>query len=169
MRADRLVAGGARMTFDQAFDRLMSFEGGYVNNSADPGGETMWGITSRVARAEGFVGDMKSMPRETACAIARRRYWDSVRCDELPEAIRYAMFDCAYNCGPVQAVKFLQRAVGTNPDGVIGAQTLAAAGNASLAALIALRLDFYTSLPTWGAFGKGWTRRAAAILQGASA
>lgn len=155
------------MTFDEAFDRLMTFEGGYSNNSADPGAETMWGVTARVARAEGFIGDMRSMPKETAKAIARKRYWDPVRCDELPEAIRYAMFDCAYNSGPAQAIKFLQRAVGTNPDGVIGAVTLAAAGNASLASLGGQRLDFLTSLPTWGAFGKGWTRRIASILQGA--
>lgn len=155
------------MTFDDAFDKLMTFEGGYANNSADPGGETMWGITARVARAEGFIGDMKSMPKETAKAIARKRYWDPVRCDELPEGIRYAMFDCAYNSGPAQAIKFLQRAVGTNPDGVIGNVTLSAAHNASLAVLGGLRLDFLTSLPTWGQFGKGWTRRVASILQGA--
>lgn len=155
------------MTFDEAFDKLMTFEGGYSNNAADPGAETMWGITARVARAEGFIGDMRSMPKETAKAIARKRYWDPVRCDELPESIRYAMFDCAYNSGPTQAVKFLQRACGTNPDGVIGAVTLAAADKATLATLGGLRLDFLTSLPTWGAFGKGWTRRVATILQGA--
>lgn len=155
------------MNFDDAFDRLMLLEGGYSNNALDPGAETMWGVTARVARAEGFIGDMRSMPKETAKAIARKRYWDAIRCDELPEGIRYAMFDCAYNSGPAQAVKFLQRDVDTTPDGVIGAQTLAAAGKASLAALVGMRLDFMTSLPTWGAFSKGWSRRLASILQGA--
>lgn len=153
------------MDFDQAFDKLMGFEGGYSNNAADPGAETMWGITARVARAEGFVGEMRNMPQETAKSIARKRYWDPVHCDELPAPIRYAMFDCAYNSGPAQAVKFLQRAVGTNPDGVIGAVTLAAADKASLATLVGLRLDFLTSLPTWAAFGKGWVRRCSSILQ----
>lgn len=154
------------MDFDTAFDRLMSFEGGYSFNAADPGGETNWGITARVARAEGFVGEMRDMPKEVAKTIARKRYWDAVHCDELPEGIRYAMFDCAYNSGPAQAVKFLQRAVGTNPDGVIGAMTLAAADKATLASLGGQRLDFLTSLPTFGQFGKGWTRRVASILQG---
>lgn len=155
------------MDFDAAFDKLMTFEGGYSNNSADPGGETMWGITARVARAEGFIGDMKALPKEAAKAIARKRYWDPVRCDDLPEGIRYAMFDCAYNSGPAQAVKFLQRAVDVKDDGVMGPMTIAAARGASLAAIAGLRLDFLTSLPTFGAFGKGWVRRVASILQGA--
>ena len=38
-------------SFDDAFDLLIGNEGGYVNNPADPGGETMFGITARVARA----------------------------------------------------------------------------------------------------------------------
>ena len=37
--------------FDQCFDKLISHEGGYVNDPRDPGGETMWGVTARVARA----------------------------------------------------------------------------------------------------------------------
>jgi lysozyme family protein len=28
--------------FDEMFDRLIGHEGGYVNNPADPGGETNW-------------------------------------------------------------------------------------------------------------------------------
>ena len=35
------------MNFDLAFDRLIGHEGGYVDNPADPGGETNWGISKR--------------------------------------------------------------------------------------------------------------------------
>ena len=31
--------------------------------------------------------------------------------------------------------------------------------------LLALRLDLYTNLTTWPVFGKGWTRRMAALLR----
>jgi lysozyme family protein len=41
-------------------------EGGYSNNPNDSGGETMWGVTDRVARANGYAGPMKDMPREVA-------------------------------------------------------------------------------------------------------
>lgn len=157
------------MNFDDAFERLMLLEGGYSNNSADPGAETMFGVTARVAHAEGYIGDMKALPKEVAKSIARRKYWDAVHCDELPEGIRYAMFDSAYNSGPTQAVKWLQRAVSVQDDGVIGPMTIGAANRAAslLPALLGLRLDFLTSLPTFGAFGKGWVRRVASILQGA--
>ena len=57
--------------FNWAFDLLMGHEGGYSNNPKDPGGETMWGITARVARAWGYSGPMKSLPRETAKQIAK--------------------------------------------------------------------------------------------------
>lgn len=159
------------MTFDEAFDRLMAFEGGYSNNPADPGAETMWGITARVARAEGYIGDMRQLPQSEAKRIARRRYWDPVQCDLLPDQLRYAVFDAAYNSGPEQSAKWLQMAVGATPDGDIGPVTLkaaSAAGGDALPALCGERIDFLTSLPTWGAFGKGWARRVAAILKDAS-
>ena len=35
------------MDFDQAFEKLIGHEGGYVNNPADPGGETKFGISRR--------------------------------------------------------------------------------------------------------------------------
>ena len=35
------------MTFDEAFERLIGHEGGYVADSRDPGGETKYGISKR--------------------------------------------------------------------------------------------------------------------------
>ena len=61
--------------FNEAFDALIGNEGGYSNNAADPGGETMWGITKRVAVASGYMGQMKDLPRETAKQIAKKNYW----------------------------------------------------------------------------------------------
>lgn len=156
------------MNFDQAFDLLIGHEGGYANHPSDPGGETMWGVTRRVATQEGYAGEMRSLPRDTAKAIYRKRYWDAVRADELPVDLRYAVFDAAVNSGVTQAVKWLQRAVDVQDDGVIGPMTLSAANKRNFLALpvmLGLRLDFMTSLPTWGAFGRGWARRIASILK----
>ena len=157
------------MTFDEAFDLLMGHEGGYSNHPADPGGETMWGITARVARRHGYMGDMRDLPRETAKTIARVEYWNPVRADELPEGVRFDVFDTSYNSGKKQSVKLLQRAAGVADDGVIGPKTLAAA-HARPAAKLSLRfnaerLEFLCSLPTFGAFGKGWSRRVAGNLK----
>jgi lysozyme family protein len=157
------------VNFDQAFDALIGHEGGYSNNAVDPGGETMWGVTARVARANGYTGEMRYLARETAKDIYRKLYWDSVHADELPAPVRYPVFDASVNSGVVQAIKWLQRAVDVADDGVIGPITISAANRAGKEAAVRLtadRLDFMTSLPTWGAFGKGWARRVAAILKG---
>lgn len=151
------------MNFEQAFAELLGNEGGYVNHPDDPGGATRWGITARVAIKNGYTGDMRDFPVGLAQNIARTMYWDAVRADELPPGVRFDVFDAAYNHGPKQAALFLQRALGVKPDGNLGPVTLAAAGEQDARAASmrfnAERLDLYTMLPTWGAFGKGWARR----------
>lgn len=157
------------MNFDQAFDMLLGEEGGYSNNPNDPGGETCWGITRRVAIQEGYTGDMHILPRDFAKGIYQRRYWDAVKADSLPDDMRFAVFDAAVNSGVEQAVKWLQRAVDVGEDGDLGAMTLQAAQRANGlrtgVTVNALHLDFMTSLPTWGPFGRGWARRIARNLQ----
>lgn len=157
------------MTFDEAFDRLIGFEGGYSNNSADPGGETRFGITRRVALQEGYTGDMHLFPRELSKSIYKKRYWDAIHADQVPEAARYTVFDAAVNEGVTQTSRWLERALGVGEDGVLGPITLAALVKADgmklAAAILGLQLDFKTSLPTWGQFSRGWSRRIAQILQ----
>ena len=157
------------MNFDQAFERLIGHEGGYVNHPADPGGETNWGITLRTARAEGYTGPMRSMARLQAKEIYRSAYWGRARADQYDGAIGYQLFDAAVNHGIGNAVRFLQRAVGVADDGDIGPVTVAAIKRMSvtdvLARFNAERLDFYTKLTTWPTFGKGWTRRVAGNLR----
>lgn len=160
------------MDFDQAFDALLGNEGGYSFNSADPGGETMWGVTARVARANGYIGEMRQLPRDTAKAIYRAKYWDSIRADELPAVARFPTFDAAVNSGPAQAIKWLQQAADVTDDGVIGPMTIAAVNREPWRCAVrmtAARLDFMTSLPQWGAFSKGWARRVASVLKEAMA
>lgn len=160
------------MNFDQAFDLLLGHEGGYSRHPSDPGGETRFGITRKVAMQEGYTGDMHVLPREFAKQVYRRRYWDAVKADSLPDALRYSLFDAAVNSGVTQAVKWLQRAVDVVDDGVLGPMTVQAAqrsnGMRTAVKMEATRLDFMTSLPTWGAFGRGWARRIAANLQALS-
>lgn len=156
------------MDFDEAFDRLIGHEGGYANHPSDPGGETMWGVTARVARANGYQGDMRGLPREKAKQIYRAKYWAAVRADELPDELRFDVFDGAVNSGPAQAIEWLQSAIGVEADGVIGPVTIAAAraaGPLAAARYNGARLQFMTNLPTWGSFGRGWARRVAANLQ----
>lgn len=157
------------MNFEAAFFKLLGHEGGYANHPSDPGGETMWGVTKSVARENGYDGPMKALPVDVAQAIYKRQYWDAVKADALPAAVRYAVFDGAVNSGVGQSVLWLQRACGASADGKIGPRTIAAAhamdGDKLLAAILAQRLRFMTSLSTFPAFGRGWSRRIADLLE----
>lgn len=157
------------MNFDTAFERLIGHEGGYSNHPDDPGGETMWGVTAAVARANGYAGPMRSYPRELAKALYRSLYWDKVKADSMPFPVAFQVFDAAVNHGTGQAAKFLQRAAGVVDDGIIGPKTLAAVAARDAAAILLLfnaeREQFYTDLKTWPSFGKGWSRRVVANLR----
>lgn len=153
------------MNFDQAFDRLISNEGGYSNVPGDPGGETNWGISKR-----SYPGlDIADLTREDAKAIYRKDFWDRGRMEEYDPAIAFQAFDIAVNSGIETAVRILQRAAGVADDGHIGPVTVAAIKAKSttdmLMLIIAERLDFWRKLTTWPQFGKGWAGRAAQDLR----
>ena len=143
---------------------LLQHEGGYVNDLKDPGGETKYGISKRAYPDE----DIKSLTLDRAKFLYKRDYWDKVRADNLPKQIRLAVFDAAVNSGVSQSIKWLQRAVGTNDDGIFGPATARAVIGAdpykTAASILGQRLAFMTSLQTFDRFGKGWSRRIAQLL-----
>jgi lysozyme family protein len=108
---------------------------------------------------------MRNLPLTTALRIYREDYWDRIKADQLPDHLRFHVFDAAVNSGPGQAVKWLQRAAGVAQDGVIGPKTMSAATMVTVAQYSAIRLRFMTDLPTWTSFGKGWARRIADNLE----
>lgn len=98
--------------FDAAFNRVVLVEGGYSDDARDSGGATRYGITERVARANGYMGDMRALPLATARAIYRRQYWDLMRLDQVAEvapSIAEELFDTGVNMGAQRAGVFLQR------------------------------------------------------------
>lgn len=100
------------MTVDAMIETLVGKEGGYSNHPSDTGGETMWGITVAVARANGYRGPMRSMPRDTAKDIYRRKYFVLPGFDRVAEqsaAVAEELFDTGVNMGPSVASTFLQR------------------------------------------------------------
>lgn len=153
------------MTFDDAFERLIGHEGGYVNHPADPGGETKFGITKRSYPGE----DIKGMTLSRAKQIYARDFWAPAGCDLVPAEIKFDLFDMAVNAGVKGAIKALQASVGETVDGVLGPRTLQAVQSANPTRLAArfngFRLEHMASLNTWPAFGRGWARRVASNLK----
>jgi len=153
--------------FREALQAVLKHEGGYVHHPRDPGGRTNLGVTQKVWEA--WVGhpvgekEMRALTPATVARLYKRNYWDAVKGDELPTGLDYLMFDFAVNAGPGRAIKIMQKALGTNPDGAIGPKTMAALKAADPTDLIAKfsmeKELFYKALPTFATFGRGWLRR----------
>jgi lysozyme family protein len=150
-------------SFDDAFDALIGNEGGYSFNPKDAGGETMWGITARIARAHGYLGPMKDMPRDTAKVLAKKLYWDPLHLDEFDPRVAFQILDANYNGG--HPVIWMQGAAGVPVDGLLGPATITAVKAIEPLRFLlrwnCLRLRYYTSLKAWLDFGKGWANRIA--------
>lgn len=98
--------------FDRLIGGVLGREGGYVNHPSDRGGETNWGITVGVARANGYTGHMLAMTRDQAVAIYRRKYWVAPGFDKVAahsEAVAEELFDTGINMGQAVAAIYLQR------------------------------------------------------------
>lgn len=99
-----------------------------------------YGISEAVARAHGYSGPMRRIPRDEAARIYLRLYWLRPRFDEIARrSARLAaeLLDTGAKFGPAVAATFLQRVLtalnrgggdypDVIPDGRIGARTLAA-------------------------------------------
>ena len=128
------------MTADQIIEGILGKEGGYVDHPSDKGGPTRWGITQTTARAHGYTGDMRSLPRETAKQILLNDYWSGPRFDlvaSLSTLLADELCDTGVNMGPTVASKFFQRWLTAMnmrgklypdliPDGAIGPRTITA-------------------------------------------
>lgn len=149
------------MIFDEAFERLIGHEGGFVDHPSDPGGATKYGISRRSYPGE----DIRGMTLARAKQIYKRDFWGPSGCDAVPDYLKFLQFDAGVNSGPKVAIKLLQRALGELEDGILGPSTLAACAYANphrlVARLSAYRLLLMTDLPQWPAFGRGWCRRVA--------
>jgi lysozyme family protein len=155
------------MNFDTAFEALIGHEGGFVDHPNDPGGATKYGISKRSYPNE----DIPNLTLARAKEIYRRDFWNAVKGDQLPYPVAFEVFDAAVNHGVGTAVRLLQKACGVSADGILGPVSLATAQAMDplkfKCRFNGARLQFYTDLPNWQSFGKGWARRVANNLKDA--
>jgi lysozyme family protein len=127
------------------FDRVMAFilqeEGGYVNNPADPGGETNFGISKRAYPQV----DIKLLTVDKAKEIYRRDYWLPMGLESQKYGPALVLMDCAVNQGVKRSQSILARVATSSQPFVVAFQ--------------AERALHYASLPTFKDFGRGWMRR----------
>lgn len=166
--------------FETALAFTLRYEGGYVNDPADRGGETNFGVTHATYD---HYRKKKGLPRRSVRLIEQAEvrdiyktlYWSPAGCDLLTPNLARCHFDWAVNHGVAGATRTLQKVVGTTPDGVIGPKTtqaiiqaIAKHGDKSLASTYCLvRENWYRNHASGNAsqrkFLQGWLNRVHAI------
>ena len=126
---------------------IVAREGGFVNDPADPGGATNFGVTLGTLRRLGVdvngdgrvdIDDVRALTKAQAADIYVEHYFNRTGIARLPEMVQASVFDMYVNAGD-NAVKVLQRLLTSmgfacDADGAIGPQTAAAAQHAAEAA-----------------------------------
>jgi lysozyme family protein len=99
-------------TIERLINHIIDVEGEYVYHENDKGGPTRWGITEAVARANGYNGAMKALPREFAFEVIANKYYFKPHFSmiaEISPRIAEELTDTGVNMGPARASMFLQR------------------------------------------------------------
>ena len=164
--------------FETYIPYLTNFEGGYVNDPLDRGGETNMGITlatfKNFCQATGRVykyEEFRNMPISLRNEIIKSMYWDFCKADLIVnQSVAMAIVDWYVNSGGV-AVKEVQNMLKLHIDGIVGKMTLAAINGADqerlFKAIIVARMEFLHEIcritPTNNRFLKGWINRVGAI------
>jgi lysozyme family protein len=129
------------LTFAIDMTFVFKWEGGYVNDPNDPGGETNFGISKRSYPNV----DIKNLTRQAAQEIYQRDYWNRISGDNLDPSLACAALDTAINMGVSRALQFINQS------------------NKDWKQFIQLRKDYYNNLaaskPTMQKYLKGWLNR----------
>lgn len=129
----------ANFAVTTSFTRLE--EGGYVDSPEDSGNWTSGrrGVGTLIGSNMGvgapalveWLGAsnatahaMRYLSVETYDAIATRRYWPVMGCDQLPAGPDLSVYDFGWNAGQATSVLLLQRIVGVTLNGVPDAPTI---------------------------------------------
>jgi len=158
-----------------ALQLTLRFEGGFTNHPNDPGKATRYGIIQKVARADGYLGEMKYFPLERAHKIYIKNYWKPSKAENITnQKIANYLFDTSVNCGIRTGSKLLQKAynniskVKLKVDGKIGRKSISAINKEKPKKLfnsfVTERIKYYDKImkknPKLKVFKLGWYRRA---------
>lgn len=150
--------------FNTAVAKTLTHEGGYVNNPADPGGATKYGIT----QADMPGVNIAAITPQMATAYYQEHYWKPLYSQINDQLLAEKLFDMGVLFGVGTAVKLFQTSMESDihivSDGNFGPETLADAnqyGNlqAFKTTLIQHVVAIVNTKPELHVFGDGWINR----------
>jgi lysozyme family protein len=150
-------------SFEIAIALTLTHEGGFTDNSADPGHATKYGIT----QADMPGADIATITPQQATLYYLENYWKGLYSSIASQPVANKLFDCGVLFGVGTAVKVLQGVLGIVQDGIFGPASLAAlnaADGATVvgsyeAAMLAHANAVVTANPTLSVFLAGWHNR----------
>lgn len=125
-------------SFNDAVEKVLKHEGGFVNDPLDRGGATNFGITQKTydkwmqkktknPNYKSTVEEIKNMPIGNAKAIYKEEYWDTMGGDKIKYySVASALFDQAVNRGVVAVSEQVQQVLNLPQDGIMGKNTITA-------------------------------------------
>lgn len=137
--------------FRKALEFTLRWEGGYVNDSRDPGGATNQGVTQATydhwRQSNGLSRQpVRGIAQDEVEQIYYENYWLRAGCDQTePLGLAISVFDFAVNSGVGTALRYRAEA-----------DDWVTYNNKRLGYLIGLR-------ELWPTFGRGWTGRIVAL------
>lgn len=171
------------MELEKMIDLIIKAEGGYVNDPNDRGGATKYGITQATLNAYTDSLKLKRVKaRDLSLQMARSIYRDRYLppCVTVNDAVTLLIFDWGVNSGVRTAIRGLQKILGVEEDGIIGAITNEAIKSFCLsfvrdkahllvARIVDARHCFYAGIVSRDAsqarFILGWARRVSKLLK----
>lgn len=151
--------------FNQAVQKTLVHEGGFVDNPNDPGGATKYGIT----QADMPGVDIRSITPEQATEYYSEHYWKPLYSQITDQLLAEKLFDMGVLFGVGTAVKLLQIAlvnkVSLVTDGFFGPGTLSAVNQqanllpAYRTVLINHCMSVVNNKPETSVFVRGWVAR----------
>jgi len=168
--------------FDSALTYTLANEGGFVDNAADSGGATNFGITQATLSAyygrAASVSEVQALDPATVREIYLKYYWLPLNLDLFGEQGKAtAIFDCAVNFGTYKAAQFAQTAANDlgaelTPDGAFGPLSLSVIDALptdtfiqSFHDIVKVHYDTIVAVyPKDAVFYAGWMRRANRLL-----
>lgn len=163
--------------FETTFERIIGNEGTFQDDPKDRGNWTsgiigqgqLKGTKYGIAAMTYPSLDIKNLTVDDAKKIYYNQWWIPLKMNQFPRALQYQMIDASINHGMHETSKMLQRAIGANPDGILGPVSISTLNrldvNDVLMLFLSYRLEFMTNIRTWDTYSKGWTRRVAHNLR----